>query len=42
MIEFLDAEAATIRVYDQNKKTMILFGSYPNWTNDWQEAIPYE
>ncbi|RPJ09762.1 MAG: GAF domain-containing protein, partial [Deltaproteobacteria bacterium] len=42
VVEYLEAEAATIRIYDPAKKEMTSFGSYPNTTEDREEAIPFE
>jgi two-component sensor histidine kinase len=41
-VEYLGAELATVRVYDPAKERMISFGSYPNWEEDRQEAIPLQ
>ncbi len=42
MVEFLGAEAASIRIYDPEKEEMIAFGSYPAEVEDREEAIPFE
>jgi len=42
VVEFLGAEAASIRIYDPGKEEMISFGSYPNRTEDREETIPFE
>ena len=42
VVEFLGAEAASIRIYDPGKEEMISFGSYPNQTEDREETIPFE
>ena len=42
VVEFLRAEAASIRIYDPHKDEMIAFGAYP-WLEENQEpAIPFE
>ena len=42
VVEFLDAEGASIRIYDPDKEEMIAFGTYP-WVPEEQEpAIPFE
>jgi signal transduction histidine kinase len=42
VVEYLGAEAASIRIYDPGKEEMISFGSYPAQTGDREEAIPFE
>ncbi len=42
MVEFLGAEASSIRIYDPEKEEMIAFGSYPAEVEDREEAIPFE
>jgi len=42
VVEFLGAEAASIRIYDPGKEEMVSFGSYPNLIEDREEAIPFE
>jgi signal transduction histidine kinase len=42
VVEYLGAEAASIRIYDPGKEEMISFGSYPAQTEDREEAIPFE
>jgi signal transduction histidine kinase len=42
VLEYLGAEAASIRIYDPGKEEMISFGSYPAQTEDREEAIPFE
>ena len=42
IVEFLEAKAATVRIYDPEKGEMISFGSYPDITEDREEAIPFE
>jgi signal transduction histidine kinase len=42
VVDFLGAEAASIRIYDPGKKEMISFGSYPNVGDSREESIPFE
>ncbi|MGZ3539226.1 MAG: GAF domain-containing protein, partial [Thermodesulfobacteriota bacterium] len=42
VVEFLGAEAASIRIYDPGKEEMISFGSYPAQAEDREETIPFE
>jgi signal transduction histidine kinase len=42
VVEYLGAEAASLRIYDPGKEEMISFGSYPPLTEDREEAIPFE
>jgi signal transduction histidine kinase len=42
IVEFLEAKAATVRIYDPEKGEMISFGSYPDLAEDREEAIPFE
>ena len=42
VVEYLGAEAASIRIYDPGKEEMISFGSYPSQTEAREEAIPFE
>src|SRR4030043_1271863 len=42
VVDYLGAEAASIRIYDPGKEEMISFGSYPNRTEDREETIPFE
>ena len=42
VVEYLRAEAASIRIYDPGREEMISFGSYPNLAEDREEAIPFE
>jgi signal transduction histidine kinase len=42
VVEYLGAEAASIRIYDPGKEEMLSFGSYPAQTVDREEAIPFE
>jgi len=40
--EFLEASAATIRIFDPQKKEMVSFGSYPYNGAGREESIPFE
>lgn len=42
VVEFLGAEAASIRIYNPSKEEMVSFGSYPGGGEDREEAIPFE
>ncbi len=42
VVEFLGAEAASIRIYNPRKKEMVSFGSYPSGGEGREEAIPFE
>jgi signal transduction histidine kinase len=42
VVEFLGAEAASIRIYDPGREEMLSFGSYPDLAEDREEAIPFE
>jgi signal transduction histidine kinase len=42
VVEYLGAEAASIRIYDPGREEMISFGSYPSQTEAREEAIPFE
>jgi len=42
VVEYLGAEAASIRIYDPGKEEMISFGSYPSQTEAREETIPFE
>lgn len=42
VVEYLGAEAASLRIFDPGKEEMISFGSYPPQTEDREEAIPFE
>jgi signal transduction histidine kinase len=42
IVEFLEAKAATIRIYNPERGEMISFGSYPDLTEDREKAIPFE
>jgi signal transduction histidine kinase len=42
VVEYLGAEAASIRIHDPGREEMISFGSYPSQAEDREEAIPFE
>ncbi|MBM4349277.1 MAG: GAF domain-containing sensor histidine kinase [Deltaproteobacteria bacterium] len=42
IVEYLDAEAASIRIYDPEKKGMVSYGSYPNFNESREEIIPFD
>jgi len=42
VVEFIGAEAASIRIYDPGKEEMISFGSYPSQAEDREATIPFE
>ena len=42
VVEYLGAEAASIRIYDPGKEEMVSFGSYPAQTEAREETIPFE
>ncbi len=42
IVEYLGAEAASIRIYDPEKKGMVSYGSYPNFDESREEVIPFE
>jgi signal transduction histidine kinase len=42
VVEYLGAEAASIRIFDPVKEEMLSFGSYPSLSEDREEAIPFE
>src|SRR4030042_3399507 len=42
IVENLDAEASSIRIYDPERKEMISSGSYPSPTENDEEIIPFE
>ena len=42
IVEYLGAEAASLRIFDPGKEEMISFGSYPPQTDEREEAIPFE
>lgn len=42
IVEYLGAEAASIRIYDPEKRGMVSFGSYPNYDEIRERVIPFE
>ena len=42
IVEFLGAEAVSIRIYDPGKGELISFGSYPSMDMEREETIPFE
>jgi len=42
VVEFLGAEAASIRIHDPAREEMIAFGTYPPTEEDQEVAIPFE
>jgi signal transduction histidine kinase len=42
IVDFLGAEAVSIRIYDPEKGELISFGSYPSTDGDREETIPFE
>jgi len=42
VVEYLGAEAASIRIYDPGREEMISFGSYPDHTEGREETVPFE
>src|SRR4030043_2234872 len=42
VVEFLGAEAVSIRIHDPEREELISFGSYPSMDMDREEAIPFE
>jgi signal transduction histidine kinase len=42
IVEFLGAEAASIRIYDPGKEEMVSFGAFPSNEGDREAAIPFE
>ncbi len=42
IVEYLGAEAASIRIYDPGREEMVSFGSYPVQTEEREETIPFE
>ena len=42
VVEYLGAEAATLRIYDPFQERLMVFGSYPDWEMDRKEAISLE
>ncbi len=42
VVEFLGAEAASIRIYNPKREEMVSFGSYPSESEDREKVIPLE
>jgi len=42
VVDYLGAEAVSIRIYDPGREEMVFFGSYPSLYDDREEAIPFE
>jgi signal transduction histidine kinase len=42
VVEYFQAKAATVRIYDPSKGAMISYGSYPRLSETRQEVIPFE
>ena len=42
VVEYLGAEAASIRIFDPVKKELLSFGSFPNLAEGREEVIPFE
>jgi GAF domain-containing protein len=42
VVEYLGAEAASIRVYDPDKEEMVSFGAFPWVEEDQEPTIPFE
>jgi signal transduction histidine kinase len=42
VVEYLGAEAASIRIYDPDKEEMVSFGAYPWVEEDQEPTIPFE
>jgi signal transduction histidine kinase len=42
VVEFLGAEAASIRIYDPGREEMVAFGTYPWIAEEQEPAIPFE
>ena len=42
VVEYLGAEAASIRIYDPHKEEMVSFGAYPWVEEDQEPTIPFE
>ena len=42
IVEFLGAEAATLRIFDPSQAKLVVFGSYPDWEGERKEAISME
>ena len=42
IVQYFDAKAATIRIYDPDKGELLSFGSFPPSLEDREETIPFE
>jgi signal transduction histidine kinase len=42
VVEYLEAEAASIRIYDPDREEMVSFGAYPWVEEDQEPTIPFE
>jgi len=42
IVEYLQAEAASIRIYNPDREAMVAFGTYPSLEDDQERAIPFE
>jgi signal transduction histidine kinase len=42
VVEYLGAEAASLRIYDPGREEMVSFGSYPDHTEGREETVPFE
>jgi signal transduction histidine kinase len=42
IVDYLGAEAASIRIFDPGREEMVSFGSYPARTEEREETIPFE
>ncbi len=42
VVEYLGAEAASIRIYDPGREEMVSFGSYPDYAEGREETVPFE
>src|SRR4030043_1639862 len=42
VVEYLGAEAASLRIYDPGREEMVSFGSYPDYTEGREETVPFE
>jgi signal transduction histidine kinase len=42
VVEYLGAEAASLRIYDPGREEMVSFGSYPDHAEGREETVPFE
>ena len=42
VVEYLGAEAASLRIFDPGKEEMVSFGSYPDYAEGREETVPFE